>query len=57
MFDWLKNFADWIIYTVFQIAEGSKLGDTLNFFVYDTIKIIILLLNFVSLVGGRARVL
>lgn len=51
MFDWLKSFSDWIIYTVFQIAEGSKLGDALNFFVYDTIKIIILLF-LITLVMG-----
>lgn len=51
MFDWLKNFADWIIYTLFQITEGSKLGDALNFFVYDTIKIIILLF-LITLVMG-----
>jgi hypothetical protein len=43
MFDWIKNFADWLIYGVFQITQGSKLGDSLNFFVYDTLKILLLL--------------
>ncbi|MFZ4799039.1 MAG: permease [Bacteroidia bacterium] len=43
MFDWLQHIADWLIYTVFQIAKGTKLGDAINFFVFDTIKIFILL--------------
>ncbi len=43
MFDWIQNFADWLIYTVFAIEQHSKLGDALNFFVYDTLKIGLLL--------------
>ncbi len=51
MFDWVQNFADWLIYSVFGIANHSKLGDALNFFVYDTIKIFILLLMVTLLMG------
>ncbi|MEZ4909592.1 MAG: permease [Saprospiraceae bacterium] len=51
MFDWIQSFADWLIYTVFQIAQGSKLGDALNFFVYDTLKILILLFLITSVMG------
>jgi hypothetical protein len=51
MFNWLQYFADWLIYSVFQIAQGSKLGDAFNFFVYDTIKILILLFIIVSVMG------
>ena len=43
MFDWLQHFADWLIYSVFGLTHGSKVGDALNFFVFDTIKIFILL--------------
>lgn len=43
MFDWLQHFADWLIYSVFELVHGSKFGDALNFFVFDTIKIFILL--------------
>lgn len=43
MFDWLQYFADWLIYSVFGLTHGSKAGDALNFFVFDTIKIFILL--------------
>jgi len=51
MFDWLQFLADWLIYAVFQIAQGSKLGDALNFFVYDTIKILILLFIITTVMG------
>lgn len=51
MFDWVQNFADWLIYSVFGIANHNKLGDALNFFVYDTIKIFILLLMVTLLMG------
>jgi uncharacterized membrane protein YraQ (UPF0718 family) len=36
---------------VFHIAQGSKLGDALNFFVFDTIKIFILL-GFITILMG-----
>jgi len=51
MFDWVQSLADWLIYSVFQIAQGSKLGDVLNFFVYDTLKILILLFLITSVMG------
>jgi uncharacterized membrane protein YraQ (UPF0718 family) len=51
MFDWLQHIADWLIYTVFQISKGTKLGDAFNFFVFDTIKIFILLAFVTFLMG------
>ncbi len=39
-FQW---FADWLVYFIFNITKGSQLGNTVNFFVYDTIKILLLL--------------
>jgi uncharacterized membrane protein YraQ (UPF0718 family) len=51
MFDWLQNFADWLIFGIFSIEKGSHLGDALNFFVYDTIKILILLF-FITFIMG-----
>ena len=51
MFDWLQNLSDWLIYSVFNIAQGTKLGDALNFFVYDTIKILILLFFITTVMG------
>ena len=43
IFNFVKIFADWLIYTLFNLKQGSILGEALNFFVYDTIKIFILL--------------
>uniref|UniRef100_UPI00404860D9 permease n=1 Tax=Flavobacterium sp. TaxID=239 RepID=UPI00404860D9 len=51
MFDWLQNLSDWLIYSVFNIAQGTKLGDALNFFVYDAIKILILLFLITTVMG------
>ncbi|MFT8316195.1 MAG: permease [Clostridium sp.] len=44
MFTPIQIFADFLIYNVFGIAKESKLGSALDFFVFDTIKIFILLL-------------
>jgi uncharacterized membrane protein YraQ (UPF0718 family) len=51
MFDWIQEFADWLIFTVFQVASDSHLGEALNFFVYDTLKILLLLFVIVFLMG------
>lgn len=39
----IKAFADWLTYTVFKMTAGTHLADAVNFFVYDTIKIILML--------------
>ncbi len=51
MFDRIQHFADWLIYGVFDIARTSKLGDALNFFVYDTLKILLLLFLITFIMG------
>lgn len=51
MFDWLQHFADWLTYSVFKIGADTHLGTALNFFVYDTLKILILLFAIVFLMG------
>jgi len=51
MFNWLQNFADWLIYSVFGLSLETELGRALNFFVYDTLKILILLFAIVFLMG------
>ena len=51
MFDWLQHFADWLIYNLLGLTIGSKLGGALNFFVFDTIKIFILL-GFITILMG-----
>jgi uncharacterized protein len=39
----LKDFADWLVYSIFGLEQGSRLADVVNFFIYDTIKIFLLL--------------
>lgn len=51
MFDWIQHLADWLIYTVFNIDAETHLGIALNFFVYDTLKILLLLFVIVFLMG------
>jgi hypothetical protein len=51
MFDWLQHFADWLIYSVFGVSAQSKLGESLNFFVFDTLKIALLLFVITTVMG------
>ncbi|HWI93222.1 MAG TPA: permease [Flavisolibacter sp.] len=51
MFDWLQSFADWLIYSVFNISPKTHLGEALNFFVLDTIKIFLLLFVVTIIMG------
>ena len=49
----LDVFADYMTYQVFEITKGSKLGDAVNFFIYDSLKIFIMLaiiIFFVSII-------
>ncbi|WP_333473036.1 hypothetical protein [Crassaminicella thermophila] len=39
----LKAFADWFVEKVLKLDIHSRLGDSIDFFVYDTLKIILLL--------------
>jgi hypothetical protein len=51
MFDWIQQIADWLIYSVFNIGAETHLGIALNFFFYDTLKILLLLFVIVFLMG------
>ncbi|WP_100615739.1 permease [Confluentibacter citreus] len=51
MFDWIQHIADWLIYSVFGIGADTHLGTALNFFVYDTLKILLLLFVIVFIMG------
>lgn len=51
MFDWIQHFADWLIYTILGIGAETHLGKALDFFVYDTLKILILLFLIVFMMG------
>jgi uncharacterized membrane protein YraQ (UPF0718 family) len=51
MFHWTQNLADWLVYSALGISEKSHLGAALNFFIYDSIKILILLFVIIFLMG------
>ena len=51
MFSWLQNFADWLVYTALGILPTSHLGEALHFFVYDSLKILVLLTLIVFSMG------
>jgi len=38
-----KQFADWLVFGVIGLIPGTRAGEALNFFVYDTLKIFFLL--------------
>ncbi|MFA5228377.1 MAG: permease [Candidatus Paceibacterota bacterium] len=39
----LQLFADWLSYSVFNLSQEAHIGTAFNFFIYDSLKIIILL--------------
>ena len=47
----IQYFADWLIYGLIGLDPATSLGSALNFFVYDTVKIIILLFFISALMG------
>lgn len=47
----IQKFADWLVYNVFGINAENHWGETINFFFYDTVKIVILLF-LISVVMG-----
>ncbi|WP_166961817.1 permease [Yeosuana marina] len=51
MFDWIENFAEWLVFDTFGMTKGAHLAEALNFFIYDTIKITLLLVVIISLMG------
>lgn len=51
MFDWLQFFADWLIYSVAGMSAQSHWGQALNFFVFDTLKIFLLLFFITTIMG------
>lgn len=51
MFDWLQNFADWLVYNALGMTEGKHLSEAFNFFIYDSIKILLLLFVVIFFMG------
>lgn len=47
----IQTFADWLVYGIFGLDATTHLGTAVNFFCYDTIKIVILLFLISALMG------
>jgi len=43
MQDYVQLFADWLTYTILGLVQGSPPASSVNFFIYDTIKVTVLL--------------
>jgi len=43
MQDYLQLFADWITYSILGLVQGSPFASSVNFFVYDSIKVTLML--------------
>jgi uncharacterized membrane protein YraQ (UPF0718 family) len=51
MFDWIQHFADWLVFEIFNLEKGNHLAKALNFFIYDSIKILLLVFVIIFLMG------
>jgi len=51
MFDWLQNISDYLVYDALKLSEESHLAEALNFFIYDSVKILLLLFIIIFLMG------
>ncbi len=47
----LQNFADWLVYDIIGLEAQNHWGAALNFFIYDTIKIFLLLFCIIIVMG------
>lgn len=47
----LRLIADWIVYSVFGLPAGGRLAEALDFFIYDSLKILILLFVMIAGIG------
>ncbi|MGB9080994.1 MAG: permease, partial [Desulfuromonadaceae bacterium] len=47
----LKDFADYVTFTLFGLVPGSRSGEALDFFIYDTLKIFLLLTTIIYVVA------
>lgn len=47
----IQRFADWLVYGIMGLDPSSSMGSAVNFFFYDTVKILILLF-FISVIMG-----
>lgn len=51
MFNWLQNTADYLVYELIGLSPSEHLAQALNFFIYDSVKILLLLIIVIFLMG------
>ncbi|MGB1295852.1 MAG: permease [Flavobacteriales bacterium] len=51
MFDWLQDISNWLVFNVFNLEKGTHLSEAINFFIYDTSKILLLLFVVIFFMG------
>ena len=51
MFDWVQKIADYLVFDVLEMQPGFHLAEALNFFIYDSLKILILLFIVIFFMG------
>ncbi len=51
MFNWLDNLVTKLVEKVFNISRATDLGESIHFFIYDTVKILILLSFMIFLIS------
>ncbi len=50
MFEWLHDLSSWAVFDIFGLVRESHLGEAVHFFIYDTVKIFILLILIIYIV-------
>lgn len=51
MFDWIQDIADYLVFDLFALERGQHLAEALNFFIYDSAKILLLLFVVIFFTG------
>ncbi len=51
MFTWIEKLADWLVFGIFKLNATSHFAEALHFFIYDSIKILLLLVFVIFFMG------
>ena len=51
MFNWIEHLADWIVFDLLNMEQEQHLAEALNFFIYDSLKIMLLLFIVIFFMG------
>ena len=51
MFDWTQQIADWLVFDILNLKQENHLAEALNFFIYDSVKILLLVFVIIFFMG------